>query len=187
MPFGSAEKVRVSFVIEEVGHYVETEDGNASKQLIKIYINGQLAKALAYTSDDFTTSLAKPKISAESCIVDIYSMRFYDYALSDSDILKNYIADLPSIGERIDVYDKNDIVEGDAIDLDASRVQYPCMVLTGQLSQYKGNKVKIGVLLYKPDAEAAEEYTTVWEFMDQDGDGNYGNVNNVQGTSSQFT
>ena len=187
VPFSSAEKVRLTFVIEEVGHYVEAGANNQNKQLIRIYVNGQLAKALAYTSDDFTTSLAKPKMEADNCILDVYSMRYYDYALSASDVLKNYIADLPAISERIEVYDKNAIVnDNDEISLDLARTQYPCMVLTGALSQYKGNKVKIGVLLYKPDSAAAEEYTTVWEYMDTDGDGHYGNVNNVQGTSSQY-
>ena len=187
VPYSSAEKVRLSFVIEEVGHYVEIGNNNQNKQLIKVYVNGQLAKALAYTSDDFSSSLAKPKFTANSCILDVYSARFYDYALSDSDVLKNYIADLPSISERIDIYDKNAIVDDNGdISLDLARTQYPCMVLTGTLSQYKGNKVKIGVLLYKPDSSAAEEYTTVWEYMDTDEDGKYGNVNNVQGTSSQY-
>ena len=187
VPFDSSDKVRISFVIEEIGHYVEIDEDNESKQLIKVYVNGELAKTLSYTNDDFTTSLAKPKITASACIAEIYSMRMYDYALNDSDILKNYIADLPSIAERIEVYDKNAIIDDDGkISIDLARTQYPCMVLTGQLSQYKGNKVKIGVLLYKPDSNAAEEYDTVWEFMETDGNGNYGNVNNVQGTSSQY-
>ena len=187
VPYSSAEKVRLSFVIEEVGHYVEAGEGNQNKQLIKVYVNGQMSKALAYTSDDFTSALAKPKMSANSCVLDVYSMRFYDHPLSAADVLKNYIADLPSIGERIEVYDKNAVVDDNGdINLDLARTQYPCMVLTGALSQYKGNKVKVGVLLYKPDATAAEEYVTVWEYMDKDDDDNYGNVNNVQGTSSQY-
>ena len=187
VPFSSSEKVRLTFVIEEVGHYVETGDDDTQKQLIKVYVNGELSKTISYTSDDFTTSAAKPVMKAESCVMDLYSMRFYDYALSASDVLQNYIADLPAIGERIAVYDENAIVNdsGD-ISLDLARTQYPCMVLTGTLSAYKGDKVKIGVLLYKPDATAPEEYVTVWEYMDVDGDGHYGNVNNVQGTSSQY-
>ena len=194
VPFSSANKVRLTFVIEEIGHYVETitdEDSGTSttenKQLLRCYVNGELAKTIAYTSDEFTTSNAKPKIKAESCILDVYSMRYYDYALSDADVLKNYIADLPSIAERIEVFDKNAIVDDNGkISLDLARTQYPCMVLTGHLSEYKGNKVKVGVLLYKPDSSAAEEYVTVWEFMETDGNGKYGNQNNVQGTSSQY-
>ena len=188
VPFSSQDgKVRLTFVIEEVGHYVESEDDDAQKQLIRIYVNGQLAKALAYTSDTFTTSAALPVLKAESCILDVYSMRFYDTALTDSDVLKNYIADLPSLAERIEVYDKNDILDDNGnISFAAAALQYPCMVLTGELSAYKGNKVKIGCQLYKPDGTVEDGYYTVWEFMDKDGDGNYGNVNNVQGTSSQY-
>ena len=187
VPYSSQEgKVRLTFVIEEVGHYVETDDNNANKQLIRIYVNGQLAKALAYTSDSFTTSAAKPKITAESCILDVYSMRFYDYALSDSDVLKNYIADLPSLAERIEVYDKNDILDDNGnISLSAAAMQYPCMILTGTLSAYKGNKVKIGCQLLKPDGSVEDGYFIDWDYMEQI-DGKYGNVNNVQGTSSQY-
>lgn len=187
VPFSSqAGKVRLTFVIEEIGHYVELEDNNTNKQLIRIYVNGQLAKALAYTSDTFTTSAAMPKLTAESCILDVYSMRFYDYALTDADVLKNYIADLPSLAERIQLYDKNDICDDNgAISFAAAALQYPCMILTGQLSQYKGNKVKIGCQLIRPDGSVEDGYYVDWNFMEQL-DGSYGNVNNVQGTSSQY-
>ena len=187
VPFSSQEgKVRLTFVIEEVGHYVETDDNDAQKQLIRIYVNGQLAKALAYTSDTFTTSAAKPKISAKSCVLDVYSMRFYDYALTDADVLKNYIADLPSLAERIEVFDKNDITDDNGnISVADACLQYPCLILTGQLSAYKGNKVKIGCQLLKPDGSLEDGYYIDWDFMEQI-DGKYGNVNNVQGTSSQY-
>lgn len=191
--FSSATKVRLSFVIEEVGHYVERiEDPDThaitteNKQLIKIYVNGELAKVVSYSADSFDSTGAVPILSASSCIMDVYAMRFYDTALKDDEILKNYIADLPSIAERIEIYDKNDIADDGVVSLDMARKQYPCMVLTGALSAYKGDKVKIGVLLYKPNSEVEEEYTTVWEFMETDGNGKYGNVNNVQGTSSQY-
>ena len=181
------DSVRLTFVLEEIGHYIETDAGGEEKQLIRIYVNGQLAKAITYDVDDFTTSLAKPHMEADSCILDIYSMRYYDFALSDAEVLKNYIADLPSMAERIAVYDKNAIVDdGDDIDFALAAKQYPCMVLTGTLSAYKGNKVKIGVRLYKPDGTVEDGYYIDWDFMEKDGDGKYGNVNNVQGTSSQY-
>ncbi len=187
VPYSSQSgKVRLTFVVEEVGHYVETEDNNTNKQLVRIYVNGQLAKALAYTSDTFTTSAAKPKLSASSCILDVYSMRFYDYALTDADVLKNYIADLPSLAERIALFDKNDICDDNGnISWAAAALQYPCMILTGALSAYKGNKVKIGCQLLKPDGTLEDGYYVDWDFMEQI-DGAYGNVNNVQGTSSQY-
>ena len=184
-------KVRITFVLEEIGHYVETDDGNKNKQLVRVYVNGQLAKAITYADgiggDDFTSSIAKPHFEAEACILDIYSMRFYDYALSDADVLKNYIADLPSIAERIAVYDKNAIVDdGDNIDFALAAKQYPCMVMTGELSPQKGTKKKIGVRLYKPDGTTEDGYYIEWDYMDKDGSGKYGNQNNVQGTSSQY-
>lgn len=179
-------KVRLTFVIEEYGHYVETGDNNQQKQLIKIYVNGQLAKALAYSSDTFTTSAAKPILSAQSCVLDVYSMRFYDYGLTDADVLKNYIADQPSLAQRIVEYDRNDITnDSGQISLTEAAKQYVCMVLTGVLSQYKGNKVKIGCQLIKPDGTTEDGYYVDWDFMDTL-EGQYGNVNNVQGTSSQY-
>ena len=186
VPYSSTSgKVRLTFVIEQIGCYRE-QDGT-EKQLVRIYVNGQLAKAVAYTTDSFSTNDAKPHISADSCILDLYALRFYDYALDDAGVLRNYIADLPSITEKVSVYDKNAIVDGnDDIDFGLSVLQYPCMVLTGTLSARKGNKVKIGVQLYKPDGSVEDGYYVDWDYMETDAGGNYGNVNNVQGTSSQY-
>lgn len=178
-------KVRLTFIVEQNGYYTE-EDGTP-KQLIRIYINGEMAKALPYSSDSFTTTEAKLKMTAEGCIFDVYSMRFYDYALDDAGVLKNYIADLPSTGEKIAVHDANAIVDdNDDIDFYLSIKQYASMVLTGTLSAYKGDKVKIGCQLYKPDGTSEDGYFIEWDYMDVDDSGSYGNQNNVQGTSSQY-
>lgn len=186
VPFSSTqEKVRLTFVVEQNGYFSE-EDGT-EKQLVRIYINGEMAAAVPYTTDHFTSTDAIPKLAAEGCIFDVYAMRFYDYALDDAGVLKNYIADLPSIAEKIEVYDANDIVDdNDDIDFHLSIKQYASMVLTGTLSAYKGDKVKIGCQLYKPDGSNEDGYYIEWDYMEKDDSGSYGNVNNVQGTSSQY-
>jgi len=186
VPYSSTQgKVRLTFIVEQNGYYTET-DGTA-KQLVRIYINGEMASAVPYSTDSFTTANAVPKLSAEGCILDVYAMRFYDYALDDAGVLKNYIADLPSTSEKIEVYDANDIVDdNDDIDFYLSIPKYASMVLTGTLSAYKGDKVKIGCQLFKPDGSSEDGYYIEWDYMEQDEDGNYGNVNNVQGTSSQY-
>jgi len=190
VPFSStADKVRLSFVIEQNGYYIESGENNKAKQLIRIYVNGQLAKALAYENDSFSSNAARPHLCADSCILDVYTMRFYERALDDAEVLKNYIADLPSISEKITVYDQNDIVVDDDIDFALSAKQYPCMVLTGTLSAYKGDKVKVGIQLYKPDGTVEDGFAIVegWDLMEIDPEtGKYVNVNNVQGTSSQY-
>ena len=186
VPYSSTQgKVRLTFVVEQNGYYKE-EDGTA-KQLIRIYVNGEMASAIPYSTDSFTTSNAIPKLEAEGCIFDVYTMRFYDYALDDAGVLKNFIADLPSTSEKIEVYDANDIVDdNDDIDFYLSIQKYASMVLTGTLSAYKGDKVKIGCQLYKPDGSTEDGYYIEWDYMEQDAEGKYGNVNNVQGTSSQY-
>ena len=185
VPYSSKNgKVRLSFVIEQNGYF--QEDDGTGKQLIRIYVNGQLASAVPYSADTFNSNTAKPYISADSCILDVYTMRFYDYALDDAGILKNFIADLPSISEKVEIHDQNAIVDdNDDIDFFLAIHQYTCMVLTGTLSRYKGDKTKIGVRLYKPDGSYDDGYYIDLEFMEQL-DGKYGNVNNVQGTSSQY-
>lgn len=190
VPFSSsADKVRLTFVIEQNGYYIEEGEGNKPKQLIRIYVNGQLTKALKYEGDSFSSNVARPYLHAEDCILDVYTMRFYERALDDAEVLKNYIADLPSIAEKISVYDKNDIVVDDDIDFALAAKQYPCMVLTGTLSAYKGDKVKVGIQLYKPDGTVEDGFAIVegWDLMEIDPEtGKYVNVNNVQGTSSQY-
>ncbi|MCD8198384.1 MAG: DUF6273 domain-containing protein [Lachnospiraceae bacterium] len=186
VPYSSTlDKVRLSFVIEQLGYYEESD--GTQKQLLRIYVNGQLASAVVYSSDSFTSADALPHIAAESCILDVYSMRFYDYALDDAGVLKNYIYDLPSVSEKVEVYDENAIVDdNDDIDFSLSVQQYSCMVITGTLSAYKGDKTKVGVLLYKPDGSCDDGYYAEYDYMETDSDGNYGVQSNVQGTSSQY-
>lgn len=179
------EKVRLGFVIEQNGYY--QEDDGARKQLVRVYVNGEMSKAVAYSADSFTSTTAMPVIKAGGCILDVYSMRFYDYALGHEGILKNLIADKPSISEKIRIYDANNILDdsGD-VSYEACLKLYPCMVLTGELSKYKGDKVKIGVYFTKPNAELDDGFYAELELMDVDTSGSFGNVNNVQGTSSQY-
>ncbi|MCD8308877.1 MAG: DUF6273 domain-containing protein [Clostridia bacterium] len=186
VPYSSTQgKVRLTFIVEQNGYF--TEDDGTAKQLIRIYVNGEMAAALPYSGDSFTTSNAKPVLYAESCILDVYTMRFYDYALDDAGVLKNYIADLPSTNEKIQVYDENDIVDdNDDIDYALSMQQYTCMIITGTLSAYKGDKTKVGVLLYKPDGTYEDGYYAEYDYMEQDESGKYGVQSNVQGTSSQY-
>ena len=68
--------------------------------------------------------------------------------------------------------------------------KYPCLLATGPLSPYKGangvkmeGKVESGWTLTKPDGNGG--YTTEWDLLDKDLNGNWVSCNNVQGTSSQ--
>ena len=180
--FKDGEKVRISFVIENVGYFV---DGAENKQLVRIYINGELSKALNYGDAAQFANNAYLTIGHSSCITDIYSIRMYDIPLEDSQVLRNYIADLGNVNEKLERHEFNNVLnDRGEIDYNLCRKKYPCMLITGQLSQYKGDKTNIGIIYTKPDATAEGGYTTELDCMDTL-DGEYVCQSNVQGTSSQ--
>lgn len=182
LTFKDGERIRISFVIENVGYF---KDGDTNKQLVRIYINGELSKALNYSDSSLFGNNSNIVIGNETCITDIYSIRAYDMALEDSQVLTNYIADKNSVNEKLALHKDNDILNATGeIDYYACMKKLPCILITGQLSGYKGDKTKVGIYFTKPSDSTAEGYTVEMDCMEKL-NGEYICQSNVQGTSSQ--
>lgn len=181
---------------------IENENASSGKmnttQFIRMYLNGELSKALSFSSYYFSQN-TKPSLvlGSNDATLDIYSVRCYEMALKDSDIIQNFIADRPSIKEKMAEYDKNNIyntsggMSGIKLVYDKAKKLYPCFLVTGQLSPIKGNKTKVGIIYTEP-ASTAEGFETKINCMDYytKGDNTEEKIylceTNVQGTSSQI-
>lgn len=135
--FKENEHVRLTFVIEK----------NANHRLLLCYINGIISGAVQYPADDDFSQLDPVGISIGSneCTVDIYCIRVYDNDLTRYQILDNWIADTPTINEKADRYQRNDIFDDyGKIVISKLPEDLPYMVLTAaKLPEYKGNKVAV--------------------------------------------
>lgn len=186
-------RVRLSFVIEPRGSVkYELEDGTKmSSQCLNVYVNGQYANSYVYPDN---ASFASPEyitIGSNTCILNLYDVRIYNRGLSEAEILQNYKASPLAVQDKLLRFEDNDVLNDDGdVDYYKAINKYPCLLVTGQLSPYKGangikmeGKVESGVTLTKPDGQSG--HTVEWDLLDKDLNGNWVSCNNVQGTSSQ--
>lgn len=178
------ERIKLSIVIEPIGFFVD-KDNNMNKQMVRMYINGELCSARPYTDSTSFNQSSFIEIGSDKCITDIYSVRLYDDALSDQQILQNYVADKDNINTKITIFKDNDVLDAIGnVNYELCRKKYPCMLITGKLSGFKGDKTKVGIIYTKPDETENDGYVTELNLMDKVDD-NYVCQSNVQGTSSQ--
>lgn len=191
--FCENEIIRLSFVVEP--H--DSDD----KQALRIYTNGELTRIIPYSKTVELTGPNYIELGSNDCVLDLYSAVFYQKALSESDILQNYLADIPSIPERIKEFNLNNVQndsgqrtnstykftddEGNVKDLSLNfdnMINYqecikriPCILTTGPMSSVKGDKTKVGAIYTKPGADG-----NVITIFSSDGECQ----TNVQGTTS---
>ena len=178
-------RIRLSFVIEPRGSVKYTlEDGTPmSGQCVNIYINGQYANSFVYPDNARFTSTEFITMGSNTCILNVYDVRIYNRGLSEIEILQNYKASPLSVQDKIVRFEDNDVLtdEGD-VDYYKAINKYNCLLITGELSPYKGLKINSGSILTKPDGNGS--YVTEFNLMDMDYTGKYVCYNDVQGTSS---
>jgi hypothetical protein len=102
--FSDNEIIRLSFVVEGAG-----QSGNG-KQALKIYLNGELARVYPFSTISGPMFI---ELGSPDCVMDLYSAVFYKNGLTENEIIVNYLADNPSVRERIDNYKFNDVKASD--------------------------------------------------------------------------
>ena len=127
-------RIRLSFVIEP-------NDSRHDFPMCLTYLNGKISGAAIYSKkDNFIQSLDEPAqliINSASAQISVYGIRFYANALSDSDILNNYTASLPTLDERQDRFDSNNVYNEEGLidyeDVSAEHydLQIPYMTIVG--------------------------------------------------------
>lgn len=130
------ERVRVSFVIESRSEY----------RLMQVYLNGILSGVKQYPANDNfqQTTPVNITIGSEYCGVDIYNIRSYSNALTFSEVINNYIADTADIGEKLALYEENNLYdEYGNLSYEKIKKKIPTMTITGSLPQTKGDKKNV--------------------------------------------
>lgn len=165
MQFKEDQKVRVSFIIEPKNLH----------RLIYVYVDGKMCGAIQYPADD-NFAQSPPvgiTIGADSSGIDLYRIRVYTKGLTRHEALDNYIADRPTLAERVNTAQRNAIFDtADNIVISKLPATLPYMIIKcAALPQYKGDK-KICQIEYVNPADPARSFTAIDAEID------------VQGTSS---
>jgi hypothetical protein len=98
-------RIRVSYVIEPNDH---TKDDDFPMCLG--YLDGKISGAVIYgKNDEFISGGIEPKFIIDSTYADIsvYGIRMYNRALTHMEIRDNYIASLPTIEKKEELYKSN--------------------------------------------------------------------------------
>lgn len=164
--FKEDDKVRLSFVIEQ----------SSLNRFIYIYANGIMSQVIQYpANDDFgQINPVGITIGADSCGLDLYSMRLYNKGLNRMEILNNFIVDRPTLAERIEADERNDVLnESELVTIQSLPMTIPYMILEcEELPQYKGDKKKKKSVTYVDPMKPETSFTATGVQFD------------VQGTSS---
>ena len=134
--FKEDSRVRVTFVVEPT----------SLNKFIYIYINGVMSKVIQYLEDDNFTQNKPVNISigAESCGLDLYSLRIYNRGFTRYEQLNNFICDRSALSERIEANERNDILdETNSVTINTLPKTIPYIILEcEELPQFKGDKKK---------------------------------------------
>lgn len=164
--FHDESRLRVSFVIESRSEY----------RLMSLYLNGVLTSAKQYVAtDNFQqTNPVDISIGSPYCAIDVYNIRSYSTALTQEEILNNYICDIADVIERNIIYDRNDLYDSSRNLLyEKVKKQIPVLTITGPLPASKGDKKDVTISYEDPEDESMNLKDLYCKI-------------DVQGTSSQW-
>lgn len=109
--------IKICFVVES----------KAENRLLHIYVNGVRDRSLQYSSVASLIQMvpASIRIDSEAADVETRTIRVYDRALTDDEVLANYTVDRQTADEMVVLFQRNDILndETDEIDIDKLRAQ----------------------------------------------------------------
>ena len=98
----------------------------SAHRLLELYVNGIRSGAVSYgQADSLLQAAAKPiEVTSDHADVSLRAVRLYTRALSDDELLSNYIASRPDASEVVNLYERNDVLGDDgAVSLDKLRRQ----------------------------------------------------------------
>lgn len=164
--FKEDSRVRVCFVVEQMSLY----------RFVYIYVNGIMCGVIQYPENDDFAQVEPVNISigAESCGLDLYSLRLYDKGFTRHEQLNNFICDRPTLADRIAANDRNAVLdENNQVTINKLPMTIPYMILEcEELPQFKGDKKKNKSVTYVEPLRPERSFTASGVQLD------------VQGTSS---
>lgn len=164
--FKEDSRVRIAFVVEQLSLY----------RFVYIYVNGVMCGVIRYPeNDDFAqVNPVEIFIGSESCGLDLYSLRMYSKGFTRHEQLNNFICDRPTLAERIEANDRNNVLgDNGEVTIANLPMNIPYMIIEcEELPQFKGDKKKNKSVTYIEPLHPERSFTATGVQLD------------VQGTSS---
>ena len=136
--FKANENVRLGIVINRAS-------STSRKGLSLIYANGCVSRCENWdAADSYESDAQITFIGSLGAEVELKAIRIYETALTDDNMLNNYILYRDTVAEMLDVYDRNDIyVEGTTtFSPDKMVSRLPVMIVTGDISELENTSDK---------------------------------------------
>lgn len=114
MPYAHGEFYSLTLVV-----HPESEE-----KTVRLYINGVLSKADTYQDTIFAQRVARGiLIDSASADIELRHLRVYETALTDDEVLTNYITDRPSLSEMDDLRKRNDVLSDTTGDISHDKLR----------------------------------------------------------------
>ena len=95
----------------------------SDRRVVSLYINGVLSKADVYTDTAFSQRTPQDIVfDSAGAELDVRSLRIYNTALSDDEVLNNYITDRPELDEMLELQKRNDVLSSDTGDISMQKL-----------------------------------------------------------------
>ena len=159
------ENVRIAFVMDSIN------------QLALIYVNGIVSGAVATADITVNVDRYLSFVGTSEAGIKVKQIRIYDTQLSSEQILNNYILYRDSVSEMIELYNSNDVLDGQVMSIEKISDYLPVILLTGEeifwLESQKDTDIEI-----KIDVEYINKQNPEYQFRWT------GGCCRIQGTSS---
>lgn len=146
------EDERTHISINIVSALYPTADSSTTLPLCRVFINGVINREFLFGTRNHSTGKydissgewyqkgSKIVLGQDMADLDIYSIRCYHTELSSANILKNYIATLPTSDQKIKVRDDNNILSGSGlISADSLKAQGKNVLIWHGIQPYHEN------------------------------------------------
>lgn len=95
----------------------------SDRRVVSLYINGVLSKADVYTDTAFSQRTPQDIVfDSAGADLDVRSLRIYNTALSDDEVLNNYITDRPELDDMLELQKRNDVLSSDTGDISLQKL-----------------------------------------------------------------
>ena len=140
--FAAGEEYTIGFVSYPFSTASSTEDIKLNSGMIYLYINGIMSASIQRSETDsiYQTDPVGIILKADTCTLDIYSIRSYTSQLTDDQMFSCYIVDLGDSEKLNAAYKANDVLDFNGnISISSIHGKLPYIIITGH--QGTGNTI----------------------------------------------
>lgn len=116
-------EVKVHYASGEYYHIALVVHPESEQKNVRVYINGVLSKADVYQDTIFRQRTPQDIVlDSTAADLEIRHLRVYDTALTDEEVLRNYITDRPTLEQMEEMRMRNDVIDSQTGDISWDKI-----------------------------------------------------------------